>query len=193
MNTEKRGQNYLFWKNRSVPIFGLVAVLAGCGGAATVVEADPVMAGKRYAEAPMVLGAVKMKLKVREGAAGSEPESGPQNVELSLGFLAANESARVILSSATLSYGGKSGEVVTRHESLGSGQGCSYDRSASLPQDYWFNASVTDKLWSCVTLGIVTPGRMKSDRLELRMEPLNVNGELVRALPVTFVERPPPE
>jgi hypothetical protein len=170
-----------------------LAAVAGCSSQPALVEADPVMAGKRYADAPMVLGAVKMRLKVREGAAGSEPESGPQNIELSLGFLAANESARVILSSATVSYGGKSGEVVTRHESLGTGQGCSYDRSASLPQDYWFNASVTDKLWSCVTLGILTPGRMKGDRLELRMEPLNVNGELIRALPVTFIERPPPE
>jgi hypothetical protein len=172
--------------------FVLLAALAvGCAGAPERTVADPVMAGKRYVDTPMSLGAVKMLLKVYDGAAGSGADSGPQNLELSLGFLARNETAKVIVSSATIGYGGKTGELVTRHESLGSAQGCGSDRAAVLPEDYWFNAAVTDQLWSCVTLAIVTPGRMASDALELRMEPINVNGELVRVLPVTFVKRPP--
>ena len=171
-------------------------VLAGCaGGGGTQSdgpESDPVMAGKRYVNAPMSLGTVKMILRLREGAASSDPAQGPQNVTLSLGFRAKNETAKVILSGATLGYGGgKAGEVVTRHESLGTADGCGFEPAAQLPQDYWFNAAVTDTLWSCVTLGIVTPGRMAADTLELRMEPLNVNGELIRVLPVTFAARPP--
>lgn len=167
------------------------ALVAGCAGAPERAVADPVIAGKRYVDAPMSLGAVKMLLKVYEDAPGSGAESGPQNLELSLGFLASGETAKVIVSGATVAYGGKTGELVTRHESLGSAQGCGVDRAASLPEDYWFNASVTDKLWSCVTLAVVTPGRMANEVLELRMEPINVNGELVRVLPVTFVRRPP--
>ena len=170
----------------------LGASMAGCaGGAPERAVADPVMAGKRYVDAPMSLGAVKMLLKAYEGAAGSGEQSGPQNVELSLGFLAQGETAKVIVSGATVAYGDKTGELVTRHESLGSAQGCGADRAASLPEDYWFNASVGDKLWSCVTLAIVTPGRLAGEALELRMQPINVNGELVRVLPVTFVTRPP--
>ena len=180
----------------SVPILLLAALLAGCGGgAATVVEADPVMAGKRYAGAPMSLGPVKMTMRLREGAPSSDETLAPQSLELTLGFLAANDTAKVVLSGATLGYGkeGKAAEALTRNQARGSAQGCERDTTAVLTLDYWFNATVNGEFWNCVTIGFATPGRLKGDRLELRMEPLNVNGELIRALPVTFIERPPPE
>lgn len=170
------------------------ASLAGCGGAPTVVEADAVIAGKRYVDQPVVLGAVKMWLKVREGAAPADETKGPENLELSLGFLAKHEDAKVILSSATLSYGeGKTAEISTRHAAKGTDKGCEMERGAGLTLDYWFNATVNDEFWNCVTIALVTPGRMKTDVLELKMEPINVNGEQVRTLPITFVVRPPAE
>jgi len=179
-----------------VGLGGLVGViLAGCAGAPAVVEADPVIAGKRYADAPIVLGAVQMRLRLREGAAPRDAARAPENLQLSLGFRAARERARVVVSGATLKYGkdGAAGEVVTRHEALGDAQGCPVEASSVLPLDYWFNATVDAQAWTCVTLALVTPGRLAGDALELRFEPVNVDGELVRALPVTFVKRAPPE
>lgn len=169
----------------------VAALLAGCAGAPPAVEADPVMAGKRYVNTPMALGPVKMMLRLREGAPPKDETRAPENLELSLGFLAPHETARVLLSNATLAYGreGKVAEVVTRNQAIGSAQGCAIEGAGTLPLDYWFNATANDKLWNCVTLAFVTPGRLKSDVLELRMEPLNVNGELIRALPVTFATR----
>jgi hypothetical protein len=167
-------------------------LLAGCGGA-PVVEADPVIAGKRYVNAPVSFGPVKMMLRIREGAPNKDEKLGPENFELSLGFLAAHDTARVVLSSATLSYGadGKVAEPVTRNQAKGSAQGCTLESSAVLGQEYWFNATVNEEFWNCVTIGFVTPGRLATDALELRMEPLNVNGELIRALPITFAVREP--
>ena len=175
-------------KNRSVPILLVAAVLAGCAGAPAVVESDPVIAGKRYADAPIALGAVQMRLRLREGAS-------PENLQLSLGFRAARERARVVVSGAALKYGkdGAVAEVVTRHEALGDAQGCPVSTDSVLPVDYWFNATVDAQAWTCVTLALVTPGRLAGDALELRFEPVNVDGELVRALPVTFVKRAPPD
>lgn len=169
-------------------------MLAGCAGAPAVVEADPVMAGKRYADAPMMLGAVQMRLHLREGAAPRDATRAPENLQLSLGFRARHDRARVIVSGATLTYGANGvGEVVTRHEALGTAQGCPMEASSGLPLDYWFNATVDAETWTCVTLALVTPGRLAADALELRFDPVNVDGELVRALPVTFVKRAPPE
>jgi len=167
------------------------AVLAGCGSAPPVIEADPVIAGKRYVDAPVSLGPVKMMLRIREGAPGKDESLSPENLELSLGFLAAHDTARVVLRRATLGYGtdGKAAEAVTRNQAKGSAQGCALENIAVLTQDYWFNATVNEEFWNCVTIGFVTPGRLATDVLELRMEPLNVNGELIRALPVTFATR----
>lgn len=175
--------------------FAIVGVmLAGCGSTPVRVEADPVMAGKRYVDAPMMLGAVQMRLQLREGAAPRDAARAPENLQLSLGFRARHDRARVIVSSATLKYGANGvGEVVTRHEALGSAQGCPVEASSVLPLDYWFNATVDAETWTCVTLALVTPGRLAADALELRFDPVNVDGELVRALPVTFVKRAPPE
>lgn len=170
----------------------LAVLLAGCAGAPPVVEADAVIAGKRYVAAPVSLGPVKMLLRVREGTPAGDPALAPQNLQLSLGFRATHDATRVLLSRATLAYGdGGAAELVTRHEALGSEQGCPLDAASVLPPDYWFNASVGPQAWTCVTLGLVTPGRRAGDTLELRMEPLNVNGELIRALPITFAVRPP--
>lgn len=175
-----------------VAVTGLM--LAGCAGAPAVVEADPVVAGKRYADAPIMLGEVQMRLRLREGAAPRDAARGPENLQLSLGFRARRDRARVIVSGATLKYGQAGvAEVATRHEALGSAQGCPIDASSVLPLDYWFNASVDADTWTCVTLALLTPGRMAGDVLELRLEPVNVDGELVRTLPVTFVKRAPPE
>jgi len=168
-------------------------LLAGCGGAPPAVEADAVIAGKRYVDAPVMLGPVKMLLRIREGAAAKDPALAPENLELSLGFLAAQDTAKVVLSNATLLYGkdGKAAEAVTRNQAKGSAQGCSMENSAVLTLDYWFNATVNEEFWNCVTIAFVTPGRLATDVLELRMEPLNVNGELIRALPATFAVRAP--
>ena len=193
MTTKKMGTElFSGLKNGSVPI--LLLVLAGCAGAPAGVESDPVIAGKRYADAPIMLGAVQMRLLLREGAAPRDETRAPENLQLSLGFRAARERARVVVSGATLRYG-KDGvaEVVTRHEALGSAQGCPVEASSVLPPDYWFNATVDEQAWTCVTLALVTPGRLAGDALELRFEPVNVDGELVRALPVTFVKRAPAE
>lgn len=200
--TKKRGRIYFpetlrilgnLAKNRSVP-FLLALVLAGCaGGSGPGVEADAVIAGKRYADAPVALGPVRMHLRLREGTAPADEALAPENLELSLGFLAAGEDARVVLRGATLAYGGegRAAELVTRHQARGDGAGCESARGAGLSLDYWFNATVTGEFFNCVTLGFVTPGRRAGDALELRMEPLNVNGELIRALPVTFARRAP--
>ena len=181
-------------KRGAVSMLLLVLALAGCAGAPAVVEADPVIAGKRYADAPIGLGAVQMRLRLREGAAPRDAARAPENLQLSLGFRATRDRARVIVSGATLRYGTDAvAEVVTRHEALGSAQGCPVDASSVLTPDYWFNATVDAQGWTCVTLGLVTPGRRAGDALELRFDPVNVDGELVRALPVTFVKRAPPE
>jgi len=169
----------------------LGAVLLAACGSAPVVEADPVIAGKRYVNAPMSLGPLKMMLRIREGAPPKDETLSPENLELSLGFLAAHDTVRVVLSTATLTYGkdGKAAEAMTRNQAKGSAQGCTLENTAVLTQDYWFNATVNEEFWNCVTIAFVTPGRLKTDTLELRMEPLNVNGELIRALPVTFAVR----
>jgi hypothetical protein len=168
-----------------------IVLLAGCAGAPPVIEADPVIAGKRYVDAPIVLGAVKMRLMLRDGAAPRDAARAPENLQLSLGFLAAHDRARVVVSGATLRYGkdGKVADAVTRHEALGSAQGCPVEATSLLSLDYWFNATVNAESWTCVTLAFVTPDRLAGDTLELRFEPLNVDGELVRALPVTFARR----
>lgn len=167
------------------------ALLAGCAGGGPAVEADAVIAGKRYADAPVALGPVHMRLRLREGTVPSDDALAPENLELSLGFLAAGDSARVVLSGATLAYGseGRAAELVTRHQARGSAADCDFARGPGLNLDYWFNATVTGEFFNCVTLGFVTPGRRAGDALELRMEPLNVNSELIRALPVTFAVR----
>ena len=173
----------------------LGVLLAGCagGGSDPGVEADAVIAGKRYADAPVALGPVQMHLRLREGVPPADEALAPENLELSLGFLATGESARVVLRGATLAYGseGRAAELVTRHQARGDTAGCELARGAGLNLDYWFNATVTGEFFNCVTLGFVTPGRRAGDVLELRMEPLNVNGELIRALPVTFATRAP--
>lgn len=196
MRLKKRGRNHFCAENSSVPILllALTVALTGCAGAPGVVDSDPVIAGKRYADAPILLGAVQMRLQLREGAAPRDAARAPENLRLSLGFRAGQDRARVIVSGATLTYGQDGvAEVVTRHEALGSAQGCPIDASSVLPLDYWFNATVDAQAWTCVTLALVTPGRLAGDALELRFDPVNVDGELVRALPVTFARRAPPE
>jgi hypothetical protein len=158
-----------------------LAALAGCAGAPVERTWDPVVAGTRYAGRPIELGAVKLRLALREGGA-------PENLRLSLGFLAAN-SARVVLSRAALSYGGKAAEWVTRQQAPGSADACAVDGGQALATDYWFNAAVASNPWSCVTLGFVAPGRRAEDALELRVESLSVDGEIVRMLPVSFSPR----
>ncbi len=167
------------------------ALLAGCAGAPAERESDPVIAGTRYAGTPVDLGGVKMWLALREGPAPQDAELASENLRLTLGFLAAGDSARVVLSRATLRYGERVAELVARQQAAGSAQGCAADGGAALAADYWFNATVTAASFSCVTLAFVAPGRRAGDALELRMEPINVDGELVRTLPVAFAPRAP--
>jgi len=173
MSNKKTGRIY----------FSLV-LLAGCAAAPVETVSDPVIAGTRYRGAPIELGAIKMQLALREGAVA-------ENVRLTLGVLASGDTARVVLSRAQLRYGGKAAELATRHATPGTAMGCADEAGALLEPDYWFNATVTTKSWSCVTLAFLLPGRKAGDALELRVEPLNVEGELVHMLPVTFMPRAP--
>ena len=162
----------------------LVLALAGCAAAPVETVSDPVIAGTRYRGAPIELGPVRMLLTLRDGDVAG-------NARLTLGVLATGDAARVVLSRAQLRYGGKPAELVTRHAAPGTAMGCADEGGAVLDTDYWFNAAVTSKSWSCVTLAFLMPGRKPGDVLELRMEPLNVGGELVHTLPVTFTPRAP--
>ena len=108
---------------------------------------------------------------------------------MSLGFLAAADSARVVVGGATLRYGERTAELVTRQQAQGTAQGCGPEGGAMLALDYWFAATVTADFWNCVTLAFVTPGRLAGDALELRLGTLNVDGEPVHTLPVGFAPR----
>jgi hypothetical protein len=174
----------------SVALLCGALLLAGCAGAPAERESDAVIAGQRYDGTPVNLGAVKMRLSLRESAPPQGGTSAPENARLSLGFLAAAGSARVLVGGATLRYGERTAELVTREQAQGDAQGCVPDGGgAMLALDYWFAATVTADAWNCVTLAFVTPGRRAGDELELHLGTLNVDGELVHTLPVGFVPR----
>ena len=156
-------------------------VLAGCARAPIERAADPVIAGTRHAGA-IELGPVRMHLVLHEDAT-------PANARLSLGFVAAGDAARVVMSRATLGYAGRAAELVARQAAPGAASGCAAGGGKGLDLDYWFNATVTAESWTCVTLAFVMPQRRAGDALELRIESLTIDGEVVHTLPVTFARR----
>lgn len=168
------------------------ALLTGCATAQTVVEADPVIAGKAYADRPVSLGRVKMIVDMHaqmiEGE-GEAPAPGEQ-IDITLGFLASGEPASVVARTGALKSkrDGATGELVARFQAGGTALGCVPSTGADLALDYWFNG-MTAGQWKCVTLRFRVPGRQPTDPLELTFEPVNVGGELVRMLPVTFAFR----
>jgi len=170
------------------------ALLAGCATAQTVVEADPMIAGKAYADRPVSLGRVKMMVDLHAQALGGEGDDGEpaagEQIDITLGFLAAGEPASVVARSGALKskQDGAVGELVARFQAGGTALGCVPTAGADLALDYWFNGMATAQ-WKCVTLRFRVPGRQPTDPLELTFEPVNVGGELVRMLPVTFAFR----
>lgn len=168
------------------------ALLGGCATAQTVVEADPVIAGKAYVDRPVSLGRVKMRVDLQpqslEGD-GEGPAPGEQ-IDLTLGFAAAGEPVSVVARTGTLKSkkDGTEAELVARFQAGGTALGCVPTAGADLAADYWFNGTATAQ-WRCVTLRFRVPGRQPTDPLELTFEPINVGGELVRTLPVSFALR----
>jgi hypothetical protein len=168
-------------------------LLGGCATAQTVVEADPVIAGKTYVDRPVSLGRVKMMVDLQPQVVETDDEAGAapgEQLDLTLGFLATGEAASVVARSGTLrsKKDGAAGELVARFQAGGTALGCVPTSGADLTVDYWFNGTATGQ-WKCVTLRFRVPGRLPTDPLELTFEPINVGGELVRALPVTFAFR----
>lgn len=170
----------------------VAALLGGCATAQTVVEADPVIAGKTYVDRPVSLGRVKMRVDLHaqpvEGEEGGPPPG--EQIDLTLGFVATGEPASVVARSGTLrsKTDGAAGELIARFQAGGTALGCVPAAGADLALDYWFNGMATAQ-WKCVTLRFRVPGRQPGDPLELAFEPINVGGELVRTLPVTFAFR----
>ena len=164
------------------------ALLGGCATAQTVVESDPVIAGKTYVDRPVSLGRVKMLVDLQPQSLEAEPEAPPpgEEVDITLGFLAAGEPTSVVARTGALTpKGGAPAQLVARFQVGGSAIGCVPATGDELGLEYWFNGTATAQ-WKCVTLRFRVPGRQPMDPLELTFEPINVGGELQRLLPITF-------
>lgn len=176
--------------NARIGMMAVAALLAGCATAQTVVEADPVIAGKTYAARPVALGRVKMAIDL-QGQVVNEDVAAAEQLDVTLGFLAAGEPASVVARSGALvsKKDGASGELVGRFQSRGSSIECVAELGAELGLEYWFNGTVKADHFKCVTLRFRLPGHQPGDPVELTFEPINVNGQQVRMLPVTFAFR----
>ena len=173
---------------------GLIAagvLLAGCSTAQTVVEADPVIAGKTYASRPVALGRVKMVVDLQAQVVDEDDPAAAEQVDVVLGFLAAGEPASVVARSGALKSkkDGAEAELVARFQSRGSPIECVAELGAELGLEYWFNGMVKGDQFKCVTLRFRLPGHKPGDPVELTFEPINVGGDPVRMLPVTFAFR----
>ena len=172
----------------------LAGLLAGCSTVQTVVEADPVIAGKTYSHKPVLLGRVKMQVDLHTQTLESDDDdaaAGAEQIDITLGFVASGEPTSVVARSGTLKSkkDGQEAELTARFEARGSSIECVAEAGKELGLEYWFNGTVKGDLWKCVTLRFRLPGHQPQDPIELTFEPINVGGELVRMLPVTFAFR----
>lgn len=178
--------------NARTGMIAAAALLAGCTTAQTVVEADPVIAGKTYASRPVVLGRVKMAVGLQAQVVDEDDPAAAEQLDVILGFLAAGgEPTSVVARSGALKSGkdGAAGELVARFQARGSSIECVAELGGEMGLEYWFNGTVKPDQFSCVTLRFRLPGHRPGDPLELTFEPVNVGGQLVRLLPVTFTFR----
>lgn len=166
-------------------------LLTGCSTAQTVVEADPVIAGKTYHQKPITLGRVKMAVGLQPQIADAADPAVAEVVEVTLGFLASGEPTSVVARSGALKSrkDGAEAELITRYDTPGSSIECVGETGGELGLEYWFNGTVKGEQFKCVTLRFRLPGHQPTDPIELTFEPINVGGELVRMLPVTFAFR----
>lgn len=166
------------------------ALLAGCGSAQTVVEADAVIAGRAYRNQPVSLGRVKLRIALQGQVADAQPPEA-EHVDLVVGFVATGEPASVVARGGRLraKKDGAEGELVARAEARGTPLECIAEPGSELSLDYWFNGTARREAWKCVTLRFRVPGHRPGDPLELTFEPINVGGELQRLLPITFAYR----
>lgn len=170
-------------------LIAAAALLAGCATSQTVVEADPVIAGRTYVARPVALGPVKMAVDLQAQAVAEDDPASAEQLDLTLGFLAAGgEPTSVVARSGALksTRDGALGELVARFQSRGSPIECVAELGAELGLEYWFNGTVKPEQFSCVTLRFRVPGHRPGDPLELTFEPINAGGRLIRMLPVTF-------
>ena len=167
-------------------------LLAGCSTVQTVVEADPVIAGKTYNHQPVPLGRVKMQVDLHPQALESDGEgAGAEQIDITLGFAASGEPTSVVARSGALKSkkDGQEAELTARFEARGSSIECFAEAGKELGLEYWFNGTVKREQWNCVTLRFRLPGHQPLDPVEFTFEPINVGGNLVRILPVTFALR----
>lgn len=180
-------------------VLAAAALLAGCSTVLTVVEADAVIAGKTYREAPIPLGKVRMRLLLQAQVVesvdtvmwipvGGDKGADPEQVDITLGFVATGEPTSVVARGGTLRSrkDGAEAELVARFQAQGTSIECVAQAGRELELDYWFNGTVKPDLWRCVTLRFRLAGHTPADPLELTLEPVNVGGRPVRVLPISF-------
>jgi hypothetical protein len=171
-------------------LIAAAALLAGCSTAQTVVEADPVIAGKTYHQKPITLGRVKMAVGLQSQIADDDDPASAEIVDVTLGFLASGEPTSVVARSGALkAKDGAEAELVARYDTRASSIECVGETGTELGLEYWFNGTVKGEQFKCVTLRFRLPGHQPGDPVELTFEPINVGGQLVRMLPVTFAFR----
>jgi hypothetical protein len=177
--------------NARIGLVAAAALLAGCSTTQTVVESDPVIAGKTYASRPVALGPVKMAVDLQAQVVDDDDPAAAEQLDVTLGFLAAGEPVSVVARSGTLTSqkDGAQAALVGRFQSRGSPIECVAELGAELGPEYWFNGMVRGQQFSCVTLRFRLPGHRPGDPVELAFEPVNVGGRMMRLLPVTFVFR----
>jgi len=173
------------------PLLLLAGLLAGCSTVQTVVEADPVIAGKTYSNKAVPLGRVRMAVNLQPQVVDADDPADAEQVDITLGFLASGEPVSVVARSGALKSkkDGAEGALAARFESRGSPIECVAEVGKELGLEYWFNGTVRAEQFKCVTLRFRLAGRQPTDPIELTFEPINVGGELVRMLPVTFAFR----
>lgn len=167
----------------------IAALLAGCSTVKTVTEADTVIGGRAYRDQAIDLGRVKMRLALQPQVKEDEKfVTDPEQIDIVIGFLTAGEPTSVVVAPGRLlsKRDGKLAELTARFQAHGSAQGCGTDAAGELSLDYWFNARADAATWKCATLRFRLPGHQPEDPLEMTFEPVNVAGELVRVLPVSF-------
>lgn len=174
-------------------IFALAALLlAGCAVEQTRIEADPVIGGRAYPGKPIDLGRLKMIVALQPQIRENDKfVTDPEQLDIVLGFLAAGEPASVVVSAGRLASlrTGHEAQLATRFQAQGNAQGCGGEPLGELSTDYWFNARADATDWKCALLRFRLPGHEPGEPLELRIAPVNVGGELVRVLPVSFAYR----
>jgi hypothetical protein len=173
-------------------LIAAIVLLAGCSTVQTVTEADTMIGGRAYRDQPIDLGRVKMMVTLQpQVKEGEKFVTDPEHVEIVIGFLTGGEATSVVAHSGTLvsRKDGKAAELVARFQARGNDARCLAETVGELTTDYWFNGRAGAEAWKCALLRFRLPGHQPTDPLDLNLEPVNVGGELVRVLPVTFVFR----